>query len=81
MFISAKPSIARWRLKNQYLQLNYRLQSYTNQYRYLDYIDVWTPMLDAQGNPKVDIFIEDNLHMNAKGYAIWQKAIEPYVKK
>ena len=28
-----------------------------------------------------DIFIEDDLHMNAKGYAIWQKAIEPYLIK
>ena len=81
IFISAKPSIARWNLKNQYLQLNYRLQSYANQYSYLDYIDVWTPMLDSRGNPMTDIFIEDNLHMNAKGYAIWQKVIGPYLKK
>lgn len=81
IFISAKPSIARWNLKNQYLQLNYRLQSYANQYSYLDYIDVWKPMLDSSGKPRADIFIEDNLHMNAKGYAIWQKVIEPYVKR
>jgi lysophospholipase L1-like esterase len=37
-------------------------------------------MLDSKGNPKADIFIEDDLHMNAKGYEIWQKVIEPYVK-
>ena len=81
IFISAKPSIARWGLKNQYLQLNYRLKSYANQYSYLDYIDVWAPMLDSKGNPKADIFIEDDLHMNAKGYDIWQKVIEPYVRR
>lgn len=81
IFISAKPSIARWNLKNQYIQLNYRLKSYANQYSYLDFIDVWNPMLDSRGNPMTDIFIEDNLHMNAKGYEIWQKVIEPYVKK
>jgi len=80
IFISAKPSISRWNLKNQYLQLNYRLRRYANQYGYLDYIDVWTPMLDATGNPKADFFIEDDLHMNAKGYDIWQKVIAPYVK-
>ncbi len=28
-----------------------------------------------------DIFLEDNLHMNAKGYAIWQKEIFPYLSK
>lgn len=26
-----------------------------------------------------DIFIADNLHLNAKGYQIWQKAFAPYL--
>jgi len=81
IFISAKPSIARWDLKNQYLQLNYRLRSYANQYSYLDFVDVWQPMLDGSGKPRADIFIEDDLHMNEKGYDIWQKVIEPYIKR
>jgi lysophospholipase L1-like esterase len=38
-------------------------------------------MLKADGTPMTDIFLEDNLHMNAKGYAIWQKIIEPYLLK
>lgn len=81
IFISAKPSIARWNLKDQYLQLNKLFKNYANQFDYLEFIDVWNPMLDRQGNPKKDIFIEDNLHMNAKGYEIWKKVIEPYLKK
>jgi len=36
-------------------------------------------MLGADGKPMPDIFIGDKLHMNAKGYAIWQKIIEPYL--
>ena len=28
-----------------------------------------------------ELFVEDDLHMNAKGYAIWQKAIAPYLIK
>jgi lysophospholipase L1-like esterase len=28
-----------------------------------------------------EIFIADKLHMNAKGYAIWQKLIEPFLLK
>jgi lysophospholipase L1-like esterase len=27
------------------------------------------------------LFLEDKLHMNAKGYAIWQKLIEPHLLK
>ncbi len=38
-------------------------------------------MLAADGNPIPDIFIQDKLHMNAKGYAIWQKIIAPYLLK
>jgi lysophospholipase L1-like esterase len=34
-------------------------------------------MLDANGMVMQDIFVKDNLHMNAKGYGIWQKIIAP----
>ena len=45
------------------------------------FIDVYHKMLKPDGTPLTDIFIEDNLHMNAKGYAIWKKEIEPYLMK
>jgi len=38
-------------------------------------------MLDVNGQVFKDIFIEDNLHMNAKGYQIWQKIIAPTLAK
>jgi lysophospholipase L1-like esterase len=43
------------------------------------YVDVYTPML-VNGQPRQDIFLQDNLHMNAKGYAIWKEAIAPVLK-
>ena len=45
------------------------------------FIDVYHSMLDKNGLPDKSIFIEDELHMNAKGYAIWQKIIQPYLLK
>jgi lysophospholipase L1-like esterase len=45
------------------------------------YADVYSGMLKADGSPMEDIFLEDKLHMNARGYAIWQKLIEPYLIK
>jgi lysophospholipase L1-like esterase len=38
-------------------------------------------MLGNNGEPMKEIFLEDNLHMNAKGYAIWKKFIEPHLLK
>jgi lysophospholipase L1-like esterase len=38
-------------------------------------------MLLSDGSVNPALFIKDNLHMNAKGYAIWQKIIEPVLLK
>jgi lysophospholipase L1-like esterase len=38
-------------------------------------------MLNQQDQPIPEIFLEDSLHMNAKGYAIWKKEIEPHLIK
>jgi len=46
----------------------------------LAYVDVFTPMLDAAGAPKQELFLEDGLHMNAKGYAIWRDLIAPILR-
>ena len=46
----------------------------------VDYIDIFTPMLDATGQPDEALFLEDRLHMNRAGYVIWQRVIAPYVK-
>jgi lysophospholipase L1-like esterase len=45
------------------------------------YIDVYVKMLNKVGEPIPEIFLDDSLHMNAKGYAIWKKEIEPYLQK
>jgi len=37
-------------------------------------------MLNGEGQPMKDIFLDDMWHMNSKGYPIWQKALEPYLK-
>jgi lysophospholipase L1-like esterase len=34
-------------------------------------------MLDAQGEPRAELFRWDGLHMNAKGYAVWTSIIKP----
>jgi lysophospholipase L1-like esterase len=38
-------------------------------------------MFNKNGTIKKDIFLDDNLHMNPKGYYIWQKLIQPHLVK
>lgn len=81
VLISPKPSVARWNLKEQYLALNKSLASRARSEAKLKFVDVWTPVLDENGIVRSDIFLEDNLHMNAKGYEVWEETIRPYLRK
>lgn len=45
------------------------------------FVDVYSKMLLADGKPNPALFGPDDLHMNANGYAIWQKALMPYLLK
>ena len=78
ILIAAKPSISRWKIRGKYIRLNRKFKHLANKDILLDYVDVWHPMLN---NKKLipDIFIEDGLHMNQKGYDIWYKAMKNLV--
>ena len=80
-FVSIKPSISRQRLMPKMEEANKLIKDFLKKKKNTAFIDVYHKMLKADGSPMDDIFIEDNLHMNAKGYVIWQKIIEPYLLK
>ncbi|WP_462248885.1 GDSL-type esterase/lipase family protein [Ferruginibacter sp.] len=80
-FISLKPSPSRWQLKDKMIAANDLVKKYLRKKKKTSFIDVYHKMLAADGTPLKEIFIQDNLHMNAKGYAIWKKIIAPYLKK
>jgi len=44
------------------------------------YVDINTPMLGSDGLIPTSLFVEDQLHLNHEGYAIWTKVLAPYLK-
>jgi lysophospholipase L1-like esterase len=78
-FIGVKPSPSRWDKKAQMEALNNEIKVLSKSKHRVTYIDVWTKMLDKEGNPNENLFIADRLHMNGKGYKIWKKAVKPYL--
>ncbi|MBG9375302.1 G-D-S-L family lipolytic protein [Panacibacter sp. DH6] len=80
-FVSIKPSPSRDKFRPVVVDANNLIKNFLGAKKAAAFIDVYSKMLAADGNPMPDIFIEDRLHMNAKGYAIWQQAIEPYLVK
>ena len=81
VYVSIKPSPSRVRLQEKMEKANLLIQTYLSIQSHAAFVDVYHKMLNPDGSIMADIFLEDKLHMNAKGYAIWQKAIEPYLSK
>jgi len=79
-FISPKPSLARWNLKAEYLELNRRIEKYANRKDQVEFINIWPVMLNAQGEPIKELFIKDGLHMAKSGYDLWAGEIKKYIK-
>ena len=79
VLISAKPSISRWKLRGKYRRLNRKLARLASKTEGVEFVEVWYPMLEKR-KLKQDIFIEDGLHMNSKGYDIWYDVIKNYVE-
>jgi lysophospholipase L1-like esterase len=80
-YISMKPSPSRWNLRDKFMTGNHLIEDYLKKQKNAQFISVWKPMLGSDGKPKKELFVEDNLHMNAQGYAIWQKIIQPTLVK
>lgn len=78
-YISIAPNPARWAEVEKVRKANKLIEEFARSDRRLAFIDVYSQMLGADGKPKPDIFVEDRLHMNARGYEIWRRAVEPFL--
>ncbi|HWO42389.1 MAG TPA: SGNH/GDSL hydrolase family protein [Candidatus Eisenbacteria bacterium] len=79
-YISIKPSPARRALMGEIREANRLILRYVAGAPNLDFIDVFTPMLDADELPRAELFRADALHLNGAGYALWKRIIAPYVR-
>jgi len=76
-FISIKPSTLRRRSWPKMRQMNQMVEAFAQTHERVQYIDVASAMLDAQGEPRRDLLKADGLHPNQKCYALWTSIIKP----
>ncbi|HVM87305.1 MAG TPA: GDSL-type esterase/lipase family protein [Puia sp.] len=80
-YVSIKPSPSRIKLMAKGERANKAIKTFLASQQNTSFVDVYHLMLGENGRPLSSIFLSDSLHMNASGYAIWKKAIEPVLKK
>ena len=71
-YVSMKPSPSRVHLLPKMIEGNNRIKKFLSIELNTGYIDVYSHMLEKNGKPMKNIFIEDQLHLNAYGYKIWK---------
>ena len=79
VFVSIKPSIRRWHLIDVARDANARVRAVCEGNDLLEYVDAGSPLLGDNGEPRAELFVEDNLHLNDAGYAIWARLIAPHL--
>jgi lysophospholipase L1-like esterase len=74
--LSIKPSVLRRASWSVAQQVNAGYREIAAGDPLVHYVDVATPLLNADGSVMTDIFIADNLHLNDRGNAIWGATIK-----
>lgn len=78
-FISLKPSLLRFQQIASQRQVNNAIRRFARSRSDLHFVNVAAAMME-HGAPR-DVFVEDGLHMNEHGYAIWARILRPLVAR
>jgi len=77
VFISLSPSIARWKQAEQEKALNRMVEDYVRGKAHLKYLETYPMVLGADGQPRPELFVADQLHFNAEGYRLLAERVRP----
>jgi lysophospholipase L1-like esterase len=81
VILSVKPSPRRWEQWPEMQATNALVREYADSRPTVEYVDVGTPMLGADGQPLAHLYVEDRLHMTPAGYEIWNRILGPVLDR
>ena len=81
IYMSIKPSPGRRQFLAIQIKSNELIKNYIETKKHAQFVNIFPLMLDNTGNAKTDVVVADSIHLNRKGYLIWEEAIRPYLLK
>jgi lysophospholipase L1-like esterase len=79
IYLAIKPSPKRWHLWSQQQKVNALEKAISEKVAYFTYLDTATPILGPDGQSRKELFRDDGVHMNDKGYLIWNIILSPAI--
>jgi lysophospholipase L1-like esterase len=81
LYISQPPTVARWDEREKLKELNALVKDYVNTDQRLAYVETYDTTLDANGQARPELFVEDKLHFSPEGYKLLIERVRPYLDK
>jgi lysophospholipase L1-like esterase len=81
IFLALKPSPSRINLLPAMRDTNERIAALCRADARCTFVDVFTPMLGADGLPRPELFLDDKLHMKPEGYRLWTRLVRPVLDR
>jgi len=75
-WISITPTPSRWHVWPEIREANEMIKEICESHRSTYYIDTEKYFTNASGLPRSELFLDDKLHLNEEGYAIWTGIIK-----
>lgn len=80
-FISWNPTPSRWQNREKEKTLNDLVKEFTRQTTHLQYIETSDMVMGADGKPRHELFVADQLHFSAEGYKLLAERVRPFLPK
>jgi hypothetical protein len=71
--VAVTPTPSRFEYWPRIQQVNQQFEQLAGKYPNAHYLATERLFLDSRGEPREELFVEDKLHLNEEGYAIWAK--------
>jgi len=79
VFLSVKPSPKRARYLAWAAETNERIARFCATRREVSYVDLYWPLMGADGRPNPRFYDTDELHLNAEGYRVWAEIVRGHL--
>ncbi|HUW60453.1 MAG TPA: GDSL-type esterase/lipase family protein [Candidatus Bathyarchaeia archaeon] len=77
LYLSIKPSLARWAKWPIMDRANKLIEEFTRTDKRLEFVDMTETSLGPDGKPRAEFLQKDGLHLNDEGYAAWTAVLAP----
>lgn len=81
VYIAMTPTLAREEHIPAVRTANGLIRAECDEDERLTFVDPTPDLMDAEGRPDARWFVDDRLHLNADGYAIWTRHVRPVVER